>query len=219
MVHLYKYKGFACLKQDHSFEFKTVYLYCFTHDIPLIRLNPKDPLPEGYIPQGTVEWIDRLLETPYTPDYYPTWLEPYLHRKVWKSQEWLFDRLFVKPADSHKRFNGFVTDGTYKNKKKPPYYYSEVVNFTNEWRYYISKGNILAKHWYSGDEINTPDAPELDIPIPKNFYGTLDFGTLDNGNFALVEAHPPYACGWYGKMNDHTYIQWLVDGWIYLTGG
>jgi hypothetical protein len=31
-----------------------------------------------------------------------------------------------------------------------------------------------------------------------------------------VEAHNPYACGYYGK-NAEKFLQWTIDGWEYLN--
>jgi len=38
---------------------------------------------------------------------------------------------------------------------------------------------------------------------------------LPLGKGSSLEAHPPFACGWYGK-NTEIYLQWIIDGWIYL---
>jgi hypothetical protein len=75
---------------------------------------------------------------------------------------------------------------------------------------------VLTGEWYSGDEINMPDSPALDIMIPNDYFGALDFGRLRSGELALVEANSPYACGWYGKNNE-IYVDWLIKGWNYLT--
>ena len=168
------------------------------------------------MPSGSVEWCLKSLGKNIIPNYYPEWLSNHLYRKVWKEDKWpLGKKVFIKPADKYKRFTGFETTGTYKKKKKPPYWCSEIVEFVNEWRYYISGGKVLTGEWYWGDEINTPDAPELSINIPEAFYGTLDFGITKTGNFSLVEAHHPFACGWYGKQHE-IYLQWLIDGWNHL---
>ena len=89
-----------------------------------------------------------------------------------------------------------------------------MVNFTNEWRYYVSNGKVLASEWYFGDEINTPNAPILNIDFPYNFCAAVDMGMV-NDNLTLVEVNHPFACGWYGK-NHEQYAQWLVDGWDYM---
>lgn len=217
MIDLKEFKGFAILKQDSSFEYKTIHLSCMDTNIPILKLDHNKLCPIDYVPCGSVEWCLKSLGTPVTPNYYPTWLKDHLHRKVWKSDEWILgEKLFVKPSDKHKRFTGFCTFGTYRKKKKRPYWYSEIVNFTNEWRYYITHGQIVFSEWYYGDEVNTPNAPTLDVNIPDTFSGTLDFGTLDNGKLALVEAHEPFGCGWYGRMENDIYAQWLADGWRYM---
>jgi len=217
MINLYNYKGFCAVHNDTSYEFKTVYHHCFLNNIPFIKVKNNQPCPNDYIPTGSVEWCILSLNKSITPNYYPNWLSNHLYRKVWKSDKWILNKkLFVKPADKHKRFNGFCTHGTYSKKKKPPYWYSDIVHFSNEWRYYITKGKIICAHWYYGDEINTPDAPKLNIYIPNTFSGTLDFGTINNNTLALVEAHEPIGCGWYGRRDDCTYLQWIIDGWIYM---
>lgn len=218
MINLKGYTGFALIKADSSLEAQRLSLFCLTKDIPLIRVDMKSKCPDNYTPSGSVEWCLNSLSYSVTPDYYPEWLSDYLFRKVWREDKWILgQKLFVKPADTYKRFTGFVTTGTYKKKKKPPLIWSEVVSFMNEWRYYIADGKVLCSGWYWGDEVNTPDPPELTIDIPKGFYGALDFGTLKNGTLALIESHHPFACGWYGKYeDDHLYFQWLIDGWKYM---
>jgi len=212
--------GFAIQKNRHYKEEITIIHHCIMNKIPYKFCNKSQDIPEGFIPIGSVEWIDKLLLKEKTiPDYYPDFLKDYLFRNVWKTDKWPIEKgIFIKPADKHKRFNGFVTFGGYKKKKKPPYWCSDVVHFINEWRYYIANGEVLAGEWYSGDEINTPDAPKLNIEIPKNYCGALDFGTLSTGKLALVEANSPYACGWYGKNYD-LYVKWITAGWNYLMKG
>lgn len=188
--------------------------YSILNRIPYKFYNRYQDVPEGFIPCGSVKWCENFLSKEKTvPNYYPDFLNDYLFRKVWRADKWIMDKgIFIKPADKHKRFTGFITLGGYKKKKKGPYWCSEVVHFINEWRYYIADGKILTGEWYSGDEINTPDAPELKINIPENFCGAIDFGMLDTGELALIENNGPYACGWYGK-NDKLYAEWLIKGW------
>jgi len=202
-----------------SQEETAVISYCIINKIPYKICNRKQDRPENFIPVGSVEWCENFLEPEKTiPDYYPEFLQDSLYRKVWQSDSWpLGQKVFIKPADKHKRFTGFITSGTYSKKKKKPYWCSETVKFTDEWRYYVADGKVLTAEWYSGDEENTPDAPELTIPIPDSYCGALDFGLLNTGELALVEANAPYACGWYGKEHK-LYVEWVVKGWNYLTG-
>ncbi len=217
MIDLRGYKGFAILHSDMSVEATRLRLYCSVNDVEIIKLKKTDNFPECYIPCGGVEWCESILRYHVIPDYYPEWASQFLYRKVWREDEWILGKkLFVKPADRYKRFTGFVTTGTYRKKKRGQLIWSEIVNFTNEWRYYISYGKVLCSGWYSGDE-SEPCAPELTIEIPEEYCGALDFGTLSTGEFALVESQHPFACGWYGsKDQDELYFQWLIDGWIYM---
>lgn len=182
--------------------------------------NTPEEVPDNWIPFGTVEWCDLFLTKEQSkPNYFPAFTAHLLHRYIYKTNMIFGNRrglkkLFIKPADKYKRFDGFIGN-TKKHLPDPPYIVSEVVKFINEWRYYISNGEILFAEWYKGDEINTPDAPQLDVKIPENWCGTLDMGTIDTGELAIVEAHKPYATGLYG-CNNKLYIQWLINGWKYL---
>lgn len=210
-------KPFAIQYNDKaSKEASAILQYCIMEKYPYKMVhNIKDILPNT-IPVGSVEFCLKALGEKITPDYYPEFLKPNLYRQVWQTNEWpLGKKVFIKPADRYKRFTGFVTNGGYKGKKRPPYWCSDVVKFVNEWRYYVANGKILTGEWYWGDEINTPDAPLLDINIPDNYCGTLDFGELSTGELALVEANHPFACGWYGK-DYKLYTEWIIKGWEYM---
>jgi len=216
-LNLYKYDGFVLTKGDTSPEAVSLSIFCLLNSIPLIYIPQNQIIPHNYIPCGGVEWCEQTLGKHITPDYYPEWASEYLYRKVWLEDKWILEKkLFVKPADRYKRFNGFITTGTYKQKKKGKLIWSEIIHFDNEWRYYISHGIVLTSGWYSGDDVNTPNAPELNINIPKEYCGALDFGMTNHG-LTLIESQHPFACGWYGpKEQDYLYFQWLIEGWIYM---
>lgn len=219
-INLKTFNGFALIIGDTSLEANRLSVFCLVNDIYLKRISKKNKCPKEYVPCGSVEWCENLLGYKVTPDYYPEWTKDFWHRKIWRNDEWILgQKLFVKPADRYKRFTGFKTHGTYSKKKKPPYIWSEIIQFDNEWRYYVSHGNILSSNWYEGDEMNIPTAPKLDISIPNDYCGAVDFGDY-NGVLTLVEAQHPFACGWYGSQeDDHLYFQWLVDGWEYMLRG
>lgn len=218
MIDLKNYKGFAFQSYDNSRERQRLISYFLKKDVEYIIIkNKKEKCPVDYIPCGSVKWCLNSLDMNIIPNYYPDWLKPYLNRKVWQGNEWILGRkLFVKPADRYKRFTGFVTYGTYSKKKKSPYWWSEIVKFENEWRCYISNGEILSAEWYWGDDKNTPDMPKIYLKIPSDYCGAVDFGYVKSiDKICLVEAHHPFACGWYG-FNDSLYAQWLIDGWEYM---
>jgi hypothetical protein len=215
-------KGFSFLLGNHtSREDNIVILYCVLNKLPYKFCRKPEESPLGYIPVGSVKWCDNFLEpSKRIPDYYPVFLKNFFHRNVWYSEKFpLNKKVFVKPADKHKRFTAFVTSGTgtFKGRKKGPVWCSDIVTFVNEWRYYIAAGKILSADWYSGNDEEKP-APDLNFEFPQDYFGAVDFGELTSGEVALVEANSPYACGWYGdKSKDTLYLQWLIDGWRSLV--
>jgi len=219
-INLYGFNGFALSSKDRgSKEQMAISITANMDKIPCrIFHNTKD-IPDNWIPCGSVEWCESYIGKRFKPDYYPDFLQDYLHRKVWETNEWILGKkVFIKPSDRYKRFTGFVTSGGHKGKRKGPYWCSEVVRFINEWRYYIANGRVLSGEWYSGDEINAPDAPDLKIDFPSEYCGAVDFGMTDNDQLVLVEANHPFACGWYGKKHE-IYTEWIVEGWRYIVSG
>jgi len=188
--------------------------YCVMHDSKYRVFKNISDVHKDMIPIGSVEFCEGILGKTIKPDNYPNFLKQYCHREVYESDVIPPNKkLFIKPSDRYKRFTGFISDG--ETNEDPPYWCSEIVNFVNEWRYYVSYGKVLTGEWYSGDEINVPDAPELDVTFPEDYCGAVDFGVLDNGKIALVEAHHPFACGWYGK-DYKIYADWITKGWEYI---
>lgn len=188
-----------CIRYNHSFRKFT---------------NPLD-IPADFIPVGSVEYVQATLSDIVTPNYYPEFLSEYLNRKVWYSDEWPEKgNLFIKPADRFKRFEAFIKRKENSNigRKNPPFYISEVVKFENEFRLYVSNGQVLTAGYVFLDEI--PTIP--DINWPKDFHGAVDFGMVSD-KLTLVEVNAPFACGWYGPSKEnHKYIQWLIEGYGWL---
>ena len=188
-----------------------------------IKLLPSE------VPSGNIDWVESFLGRIITPDYYPGWAAPFFHRKLFMTDKWPLEKdIFIKPADKHKRFSGRLATGTYKGKKKGPYICSEKVQFIDEWRLYIQNNEIKYIGWYDGvsqEEISIYDMPntiaflkELTYSMPSTYCGAVDVGIIKDVGFALVECNSPYACGWYGHLNEgHIYAQWLIEGWKYLN--
>jgi len=205
----------AANKDDH--EGQTVATYCVLNKIEFkVFQKPKD-VPQDFVPVGNVKWVSEVLGKKEVPNYYPTFLQPYLFRKVWRADKWPYgQRVFIKPADCHKRFTGFITNGTWKGKKKGPYWCSEIVNFVSEWRWYIAGGKIYDARWGSGEKELIPFQVSQ-IKWPSDYYAAVDFGLLSTGEIALIESNSPFACGWYGPTGEgKNYCEWLAESWNYL---
>jgi len=191
----------------------------------LVRERPIDYSKMDICPVGDVPFCEAVMVqqgvTIQRPDFYPPWLSGWLRRAVMYVEDGEYRNMskrgwFVKRTDSYKSEparvippGGFLPTGSWA--------ISGLVNFVQEWRYYISNAKEVANGWYAGnDEDET--APHLGIEWPDGFCGAADFGRLDDGTIALVEVHHPYACGWYGE--DHkAYLLWLIDGFEYMKRG
>lgn len=221
-------KGFIRQKEYDGRESIAVFSYCIKNNIKL----KTGEYERGWIPFGSVEWMESIIG-PRTPEYYPEFLKDFLHRKVWKVDTWdethdrpengrnRYDSIFIKPSDRYKRFKAGIASFMPRSRVEPdeleylrgPYWCSEIVNFKNEWRYYVANGEILDTGWYMGDDEDLP-APEFPTEIPKDYCGAIDMGMYQD-QLTLVEAQHPYAIGWYGE--DHSkYAEFLIAGWNYL---
>lgn len=211
-------KGFAIQKTHCDWEGKALTIVGCMHQIPHKLIYDAKQVPDGWIPSGTVPWVTSVLGKEIIPDYFPSFLSPWVTRRVWFTDKWPLERVFIKPADRHKKFNGFITSGKYSGKKRGPYVCSEVVSFQDEWRYYVAYGKLIGAHWYWGNGDNPKEAPQINVQWPANWCGTADFGILTDGRIELVETHPPFACGWYGKKHEE-YAEFLSFGWKWLKDG
>jgi len=163
---------------------------------------------------GSVEWCQEALGFTPVPDFYPAWAGNWLHRGIVRDYTYCprFPKpMFIKPAFGYKLAPARIL---------PPgemlplnWIASEVVKFTQEWRYYIADGELLAAGWYDGNDEGEP-APTLDIEWPKGWCGAADFGRVDTGGIALVECHHPFACGNYLEADEcEVWAMWLEIGW------
>lgn len=170
--------------------------------------------PENAIPIGSIEFCEGSFgKQPLCKEFYPKFLSRFISRNIevvngpYKCRR----PAFVKCAA---RWKSTISAGIYETGQTIPkgsFYVSDVVKFTNEWRYYVADGEVVTSGWYDGEDEDCP-APELNINWPNHFSGAVDFGTLDDGRLELVEAHAPFACGWYG--DDHSlYLLWQMIAW------
>lgn len=210
-------KGFALQKGYLDWEAQALSIFCVINNIPFLRVHNKQKIPENWIPSGTVKWIESILDNTIPPDYFPKFLrQNWIKRKIWYQEKWPKEKVFIKPANKHKLFDGFIISGKWGERKQGPFWCSEIVDFKHEWRYYISYGEIIGGYWYQGkNEEDQKEAPDLKINYPIDWCGTADFGELTDGTIELIECHPPMACGWYGKRHEE-YAKFLTLGWQWL---
>ncbi|WP_395753928.1 ATP-grasp domain-containing protein [Prosthecobacter sp.] len=170
------------------------------------------------------------------PNDFPKSLEPFFHRKIWRSTvKGLMSLLeygrevFAKPAGRQKYFNGRVfgsqgdTSFVYGVSRQEPVWCSEIVNWRSEFRIYVVGAEIVAQRHYWGDPTVLPSQSTLEEAIriysasgeAPAAYG-IDFGVLDTGETALVEANDGYSLGAY-DMDAASYSRVLFTRWQELV--
>lgn len=174
------------------------------------------------IPIGDISFCESVFgDQPLGKNFYPSFLQDYFKREihltsidepVYLSQVFrlIEGNIFIKSAEVWKS-NARVWSRHEYFDDCGLYWISEVVNFINEWRYYVANGKLITTGWYLGQDEDKV-APDLNINWPEGFSGAVDFGELDNGEIALVECHAPFACGWYGE-DPSLYVEWQKDAW------
>lgn len=178
--------------------------------------------PPGCIPIGTVEFCEAVApEQPKIKDFYPEFLASRLLRSVFLASVFSASATvctprFFKPATKWK--SEFESRVVAAGESVPEDYYwlSEIVEFAQEWRYYVACGTVICSGWYAGLDEDEP-APVLDVQWPSDYSGAVDFGRLLDGRIALVEAHAPFACGWYGE-DPREYTYWQAEAWNQWVG-
>lgn len=210
------------IKQGYSdSETKTINLFKLKSNKVNVKYFQKaKDVPEDFVPLGGITWVTDVLGFVPVPNHYPDFLSHLITRKLWKANKWPMEKnIFIKPFDKPKRFQARVTYGNYRGKKKPPFWCSELVCFTNEWRYYIANEEVLYVGWYDGIDCEAiaPKFEDLNITLPKGWCGAIDIGYLQDGTIELVECGEPYSIGWYGDMMDgDIYLKFIVEGWKWM---
>ncbi len=172
------------------------------------------------------------IEPPLVDDFPPA-LQPFFHRRVWRSSiPQLENRLeageevFAKPAGRRKHFTGRVFSSPNDLyhlsgvSRQEQLWCSEVVSWLAEYRVYVIHHQSMAVAHYSGDARLALDmdvvrsALEAYATTAPAGYG-IDFGILDSGQTALVEANDGYALGAY-QVDSETYADLLFTRWSQL---
>lgn len=173
---------------------------------------------------------------PPEPDDFPTALEPFFHRHVWRgslaSLETAVDNgreIFAKPAGRRKLFTGRVFSspddlyGLSRISRQEPLWCAEVVEWRSEYRVYVIGGSIVSIDHYAGNASIRLDEEVVKAALHAHTesgaapaaYG-IDFGILSNGETALVEANDGYALGAY-QIGFTDYSQLLRTRWAQLV--
>lgn len=215
-----QFTGFAFKRGDNSKESMAISTTCMLNKIPWIIFdNIKEIVNKPVIPVTTISNCGKILGQRIKPEYFPKFTHPFLYRKIWEEQELPPYKVFIKPADRYKRFTGFIHGNKFKNIRGP-FICSDIVEFTDEWRYYIINGNIESAEWYQGSNEGSL-APILPFSIPNDICCALDMGIIkDTAQLAVIETHHPFSCGWYGDMTTTScekYTRWLAYGWEYMS--
>lgn len=176
---------------------------------------------------GTVAFVRAALQAAGeklpTHAPYPEVLRPWLHRRTGFSPA-LRDLvrtaqfpLFVKPADGWKRFTGLVLDHgdalrEHRIGRHQAVFWSDPVVWCSEWRAYVVAGQVLNLQPCPGTTLADPRPDGQAIAQAAQALHlaggpsglVMDFGVLDSGETALVEANDGFAFGAYGSVGEKT---------------
>lgn len=213
--------------------------------IPLILVS-QSQITKEIVPVGTVEFVQSVaklhkINLPQNISY-PSCLNGFLKRKLFLNNlgEVRFfnemvinptqkDDYFIKPRFEIKTFTGGkVSEVLHQLNHLDndfPVWVSEPVKFISECRYYIINNKLVGYGRYDDNENEIePDIALVNKAIqvmsennaPSGY--ALDFGVLDNGETALVEANDGWALGYYkGTCSYLNYSTLLYHRWIELT--
>ncbi|CAN7773939.1 ATP-grasp domain-containing protein [Variovorax sp. LjRoot290] len=202
------------------------------------------------LPVGTVEFVRAAMGVRGLPEPEPMGYGPvtdYLRREIRPGVLYelkaLKEPIFVKPV-AIKAFSGFVYDprpgaqtteyqaeqlaAIAQLKTSTRVWFSEVVEFVCEWRYYVdAAGRVLSRARYDAD--GADDAPEPTAEVVQNAINAtvshleargnahpfaVDVGVLANGRTAIVELSDAWALGLYGHARTPAGTAWKAQDYI-----
>jgi hypothetical protein len=100
------------------------------------------------------------------------------------------------------------------------YFCQEIVEVGNEWRIYVSDGEIVYHSWYMGPDedkkLNSKILQNIKYLIPSKWCGTIDLMETGSG-IELCECHHPFSIGWYGdSIYNKVYLDFITSGYRYM---
>lgn len=187
---------------------------------------------------GSIDFVHAALRQMNRPipanDCYPACIRPFLNRKVWEGTLRDFHddygKVFIKPRNNLKKFTGrvFYSPDSYPLQhigKNTPVYFSEVVEWKSEWRYYIGNNFWQVEtDCYEGDPNVRPD-PEVLKHIftamkAANLHtpNVIDIGVLSTGETAVIEVNDAYSVGYLPGIRPIHYQAMLSLRWQKMSG-
>lgn len=178
-----------------SLEFVMAFMERY-HEIPKDRLHPVN------VPLAlqALQWSGRVFQT-RRPD-----------------RVTLSFPLFVKSVDRYKDVADIVKNPSLLTNQV--YQFSEVVEFTSEWRAFVDRGELRGIQHYAGDFAEFPDTARVKQMIdayrnaPPAY--TLDVGKTEKG-WQVVEVHPFVSCGLYGFRDYRALPQMMIAGFFWMV--
>lgn len=194
----------------------------------------------GTINLCRVMWNQFGIKEPTVVQDYPTVLEPYLKRRIRKTDLKSFRKLLVENDNNGNIFNYFIkplkcklfTGKTFNSpvdldrdlsdiNKNTELYVCAPIDFLTEYRVYVHKKSIIGvKHYYGKwDIFPNPRTIETMVELvnPEMPVGySLDVGVDKDGDTILVECNDSYALGNYG-LEAKEYAAMLRDRWWEIT--
>ena len=210
-----------------AIEYQNWYQNEIAYDFKLAETSDGEP---DDIPVGSLEFVMRFIEQHHgiAGDHlHPINVPVALQAPKWAGRSIQTGKpsnvemtypLFVKSADRYKDIAGIIHD-----KMMLPdgvYQFSEIVEFTSEWRAFVFRGELRGIHYYSVDFTEFPDIVHVKQMIdayhdaPAAY--TLDIGKTEKGWF-VVEVHPFVSCGLYGFRDNRVLAQMMISGFRWMV--
>lgn len=237
------------IERRPSIEEKLVLKHCILKDIEYEKADIgslefyERVIDNGAIPVGSVEFVLECMDwagvtPPYNISYsiLPKWA---LGRDIHITKTYDIESYkgkFVKPAGQYKLFTGFVYKyasdmdehdleqlEALKSLPNVDIYVSDVVDFEQEYRCYIHKGEVVGVTRY--DQTDKPDIEVFPVDyvyrvirdmMSQPVAYSIDVGFVSDEPL-VVECNDCWALGFYKPMDEEKYIQMLVDRWNEIT--
>ncbi|MDK9790057.1 ATP-grasp domain-containing protein [Vibrio sp. D431a] len=213
--------------------------------IPYQYIEEKDLSnpPEHDLFVGSVEGVRMVLEskglTLPNPNYYPSQLSEFLHRKVWEGTATTVlqeiaqgNRVFAKPRHKWKSFTGqlFTQNEGYtlisSLDPKEPLWLSEEVDIRSEFRAYVTEGKLTSICQYTGDYdddeiLDTASVLNATSILKQSGYQTdtyaFDWAITKERKTIFLEMNDAFGIGRYKGISDAQYYKFLLARWQTLN--